>query len=112
MTIAISGTRQALTHADEAIILGALVPYFGQLAHIGDCPTGVDRYVDGRFPDTQKFIARGAWPAAGPIRNGRMLQGAVVLIAFPGPKSRGTLNTIEQAIRRGIETHVYPIGRP
>lgn len=45
--------------------------------------------------------------AAGPIRNGLMLNEGDVLIALWDGKSRGTKNCIEQAMRRKIETHIY-----
>jgi hypothetical protein len=41
-----------------------------------------------------------------------MLRGCSMLIAFPAKGSRGTMNAIEQAIRAGIETHVYPLTTP
>lgn len=45
--------------------------------------------------------------AAGPIRNEQMADYADVLVAFWDGKSRGTKNMIDQALKKGLETHVY-----
>src|SRR3990172_2759618 len=114
MTIAVSGTRRPLTRADENLIRSVLSAYSERDIHIGDCPTGVDAFVRSYWPENQRqdFIAD--WTkglSAGPIRNGRMLQGCEILIAFPAVGcQKGTMNAIEQAIRAGLEVHVYPLG--
>ncbi len=49
----------------------------------------------------------GQWPSAGPIRNSHMVSlGADVCLAFPCPRSRGTRDCYEKAIRAGIPTRV------
>ena len=115
MTIAVSGTRRPLTRADENLIRSVLSAYSGRVVHVGDCPTGVDAYVRSYWPENQRQDFVADWSKglnAGPIRNGRMLQGCEILIAFPavGHQSDGTMNAIEQAIRAGLEVHVYPLG--
>lgn len=114
--IAVSGTRRPLTRAEEHRIR-VILDSAARPLHVGDCPTGVDAFVRSMFltSTNQVQVFEADWwrgQGAGPIRNGRMLRGCVALIAFPavGRQSRGTLNTIQQAIRAGIETHVYPLG--
>ena len=48
--------------------------------------------------------------AAGPIRNRQMAQDGNMLIAFWDGKSRGTKNMIEEALKAGLEVHVYRYG--
>lgn len=50
--------------------------------------------------------------AAGPIRNREMAQQADVLVAFWDGKSKGTRNMIDEALRAGLETHVFRYGSP
>lgn len=46
--------------------------------------------------------------AAGPIRNREMVRlGADLLVAYPLPGGRGTLDCINQAVKAGIPTLVY-----
>ena len=114
MTIAVSGTRRPLTEAEQVRVRYILSDYADHVLHVGDCPTGVDAFIRAYWPENQRqdFIAD--WTkglSAGPIRNGRMLQGCEILIAFPDEAhSPGTMNAIEQAIRAGLEVHVYPLG--
>ena len=80
----------------------------------GGCPTGVDamalRYAVNRGATHQVFHAD--WEthgrAAGPIRNREMAQNADVLIAFWDGQSRGTKSMIAEALKFGLEVHVYP----
>lgn len=113
--IAVSGWRGALSEEDRLKVYSVLRPYSGLTWNVGDCPTGVDAYVRERFQGENIKVYIADWEAlgrrAGPERNLRMLAGATVLVAFPGPNSPGTWNAFQAAIRRGIETHVYPIGR-
>ena len=114
MTIAVSGTRRPLTEAERVRVRAILSVHSELTLHVGDCPTGVDAFVRSYWPGRwDLYIAdwtRG--PSAGPIRNAEMLQGCEMLIAFPavGHQSKGTMNAIEQAIRAGLEVHVYPLG--
>lgn len=114
MTVAVSGTRRSLTHAGEGLIRSILMAHSGRTIHVGDCPTGVDKFVRDYCSANRVSVFAADWtrgPSAGPIRNGLMLKGCQILIAFPavGRQSKGTMNAIEQAIRAGIETHVYPL---
>lgn len=45
--------------------------------------------------------------AAGPIRNAAMVKGADVLIAFWDGASQGTRSAIYEALKAGLEVHVY-----
>jgi len=114
MTIAVSGTRRPLTEAEQIRVRYILFDYAAHVLHIGDCPTGVDAFVRSYWPENRRQDFLADWtrgPLAGPIRNGRMLQGCEVLIAFPAVgHQKGTMNAIEQAIRAGLEVHVYPLG--
>ncbi len=44
---------------------------------------------------------------AGPIRNQHMAEYADALVAFWNGKSRGTRNMITEALKNGLEVHVY-----
>jgi len=48
--------------------------------------------------------------AAGPIRNRKMAQEGDTLIAFWDGKSRGTKNMIDEALKAGLEIHVFRYG--
>ena len=49
----------------------------------------------------------GSWPGAGPRRNSRMLdEKPDLVLAFPGPDSRGTWDCIKQAVARGIRVEI------
>jgi len=50
---------------------------------------------------------RGLGRRAGPIRNGQIVGGSDRIVAFWDGHSRGTLNTIVQAHRAGLEIHIY-----
>ena len=45
--------------------------------------------------------------AAGMIRNSKMIERADVLISFWDGESKGTRDTINKALNKGIETHVF-----
>jgi len=113
MTIAVSGVRRPLTRAEENLVRSILTAHSERTVHVGDCPTGVDKFVRDYCSADRVKVFAADWTrgqSAGPIRNGRMLKGCEILIAFPGAAhSPGTRNAIEQAIRAGIETHVYPL---
>jgi hypothetical protein len=44
---------------------------------------------------------------AGPVRNCQMAKNADVLLAFWDGKSKGTKHMINEALRRGLEVHVW-----
>lgn len=46
--------------------------------------------------------------AGGPIRNAKMADYGHVLIAFWDGKSKGTKNMIDNALKKGLEVHVFP----
>ena len=48
--------------------------------------------------------------AAGPIRNQAMAERGTHLLAFPGPKSRGTYDVVRKARAAGLEVLVHEIG--
>src|SRR5690606_41427184 len=101
----ISGTREELSAEDRAIVLDIIAPYAARASAIGvgDCPTGVDVLVLEAWPFAAYFAADWNWlgNAAGPERNGRMVAWCAetggVLLAFPGPSSRGTWDCVRQA---------------
>lgn len=52
----------------------------------------------------------GAWPECGPLRNTHMVGlGALLWLAFPCPRSRGTHDTIEKALHAGQPVRIYPV---
>jgi len=113
-TIAVSGSRDPLTLHDEQLIRARLFGWYSYTVQCGDCPTGVDAFVREIVKADWLYVFEADWSKgkqAGPERNARMLEAVDALIAFPGPKSKGTKNAIEQAIAKAIETHVFPIGR-
>jgi predicted Rossmann-fold nucleotide-binding protein len=82
---------------------------FTDLMHGG--AKGVDRHAKEwakTKPEIQVWVCPALWkkfgPAAGPIRNGRMLQWKPdLVIAFPG--GPGTANMMELAKRAGVPVH-------
>lgn len=89
----------------------------------GACPRGVDRMVDEiarRFSQHLEVVTfpvveaiDGPWPAAGCVRNGRMLDqsGADRVWAFRAPgKSSGTDDCVKKALARGIPVTTIPPG--
>lgn len=53
----------------------------------------------------------GPWPVCGPLRNKHMVSlGADLLLAFPGPGSRGTHDCMRRARAAGIPVKVYRLG--
>lgn len=44
---------------------------------------------------------------AGPMRNTLIVNDADVLVAFPTKESKGTMDTITKARRKGIPIHIY-----
>lgn len=80
---------------------------------VGDCPTGVDANVATRLKLQPLHIYTAKWHRhgkdAGPIRNKEMLsrpRPAGLLLAFPAKSSRGTLNTVRQAMELNIDVIV------
>ena len=79
----------------------------------GMCETGADylarEYARKRGRKVHEFPAD--WDkfgkSAGPLRNGQMAEFADVLIAFWDGSSNGTRSMINQALKFGLEVHVY-----
>ncbi len=90
-TIAVSGSRELLTLHDQQVIRAELVTHIGVIIHVGDCPTGVDAFMRDVWHKNIRKDFKADWnfgKRGGPERNGRMLIGVSVLLAFPGPKSQ------------------------
>ena len=65
-----------------------------------------------KTPGLERYECKADWdrigPAAGPIRNSRMLEWKPdLVIAFPGPKSVGTWDMVRKAKAAGVETIVF-----
>lgn len=115
----ISGTREALSAEDRARVIGLLDEH----AHghvtigVGDCSTGIDALVRQYDPTARVFVADwdGDGKHAGPARNGRLVawcaKAGGVLLAFPGPKSRGTWDCVRKAQSAGLALVVRKVGR-
>lgn len=101
----VSGSRNA-TENDIDIIHSTLNQYKHIMAgvHVGNA-TGVDFIVKKWCIENEVAcdVYAAKWDrygrAAGPIRNKELIDNSKQLIAFPGPKSKGTKNTIKLAIR-------------
>ena len=118
MIVIVTGSRYHKDRAKVYARLDQLPP--GVLIRVGDCPSGVDKFVDQwmdtRPPGTVILEQHKAdWnkygPSAGPRRNGEMVRaGADLCIAFPtGTKrdeSKGTWDCVDQARRAGIPVEV------
>lgn len=115
MIIAFSGSRiNALPRSGQIIrVFDMIEPLMPDLQiRVGDCPTGVDRYVREecvkRKIPVSVFVAdwRIHGTRAGPMRNRLMLLGSHALFALPcllhEGQSKGTRNAIEEAESLGI----------
>lgn len=115
MKIAFSGSRRIeptyndLYSALEMVMAGREIFYD---CLVGDCPTGVDKYIREYNFNHQTYIA--GWSrhgkAAGPMRNQAMIDDADALVAFPCPQSKGTWDAIRKATKKGIPVVIIPIG--
>jgi hypothetical protein len=121
--VIVTGSRDT-TDAEDAFVWGKLdqlrawLPA-GRLLIVvqGVCPYGgVDkaaerwtRRVDGAENEGHPADFRqGA--SAGPKRNTKMVQlGAHLVMAFPGPYSRGTWDCLQKAVNAGIPPRLYPL---
>lgn len=85
---------------------------------VGDCPTGVDRIAReyGQDVGCRIEVMMADWEnqgkAAGPMRNQAIVdrlrgRAGSYLLAFPGPESRGTWDTINRARKAGLATTIY-----
>jgi hypothetical protein len=122
MILVVSGTRKELPIDVKFRVLRQLkrIGAFDESTevYVGDA-TGVDALVKD-YASATVFAAD--WDKhgkrAGPLRNKALLTEAiansfgktpVVLLAFPGRGSKGTVDCIRQAAGMGIEIHVYPV---
>lgn len=113
MRVIISGTREGVP--DEKILQRMMLLPDGCTIIEGGA-RGVDRQAAGiveRAP--HKKFKHECFPAdwetygkvAGPIRNQRMLDaGADLVLAFPGPASKGTWDMVRRAEKAGIVVEV------
>lgn len=126
--VIISGTREALSAEDREIVIDVLAPYLerDQMIGVGDCKTGVDLFarqlwMKRRRPGAGQSLTvfNAHWQRlgrkAGSERNGRMVEWAAkvpgsVLLAFPGPTSRGTWDCVRKAQAAGLAVIVRRIG--
>jgi hypothetical protein len=77
--------------------------------------TGVDAFARewaARKPEVHRYVCRADWdrygPAAGPIRNARMLEwGPDLVVAFPG--GTGTADMVSKAKAAGVRV-IRPLG--
>lgn len=119
----ISGTREESSAEDRAMVWGIVAPYADRASDIGigDCRTGVDDFVAERIREGGRYPMRfaAAWELdgkrAGPIRNGHMVVWCAevpggVLLAFPGPASRGTWDCVRQARAAGLSIVIKRVG--
>jgi len=118
MNILVCGTREHLDIDQRAIIRRIMLGEAkGPMVIIEGAASGVDEYAfrvaednhwgHRRFPaDWQRF-----GKSAGPIRNQQMLDENDVdlVLAFPGPESRGTWDMVERAVKNRIPVRVYPL---
>lgn len=129
--VIISGTRSELDPEDRITIRAALSPYVeaGCEFGVGDC-SGVDAWARYLLQRIGVRVFRADWDAhgssAGPRRNSEMVAWAAkgieqwlngvpgvprgVLLAFPGPKSKGTWDCIRKAQGAGLDDYITRIG--
>lgn len=127
--VIISGTREELSAEDREIVIDVLASYLERATEIGvgDCPTGIDALARGfarahqrkGLPVVRTFLAnwREFGRKAGPLRNGEMVRWANeldtiqgVLLAFPGPTSRGTWDCVRKARAAGLDVIIKRVG--
>src|ERR1700754_3185706 len=127
----ITGSRIPLLADDRRIVRREVFAAVAQLRDTrpggplivvhGACPTGVDAYVDTMWagfqldPEDPDYAVIERHPAewsrygkqAGMVRNHAMVAfGADLCLAFPRPKSAGTLGCLTAAVKAGIKTVV------
>lgn len=106
MKIIVTGGRDYKDYLKVGVILDELEP---QWVAVGDCRSGVDKFVRDWFIDMDRInyeVYYADWEthgkAAGPLRNIAMIEENTdcVVIAFPGGK--GTENCVREAKKRGL----------
>lgn len=116
--LVVTGTRDPACGGDSLFVAQTVEHFPRDTTYVGDCPTGVDAVT--RTVSSSGRVFRADWDrhkrAAGPIRNGKMLEAAlndgeyVEVLAFPAPDSDGTWDCIRQAVKLGIKVTIYPVG--
>lgn len=110
MIVIVTGSRN---HKDRGKVYDRLnkLPH-GVLVRVGDCPTGVDKFVDD-WMDTRPpgSVILQVYPGAYPLRNSEMVQAdADLCIAFPvvstRRESKATWDCVDQARKAGIPVEV------
>jgi hypothetical protein len=110
-TISVSGSR----NFNNRDYLNSVLNYYSSsisLVKVGDAK-GLDsmviQYCQERSIPYQVLIAdwKTHGKAAGPIRNIEIINGTTLLLAFPAPDSKGTINAMNYAFKSGISVHVY-----
>ena len=109
--VIVSGSREGLSQKQSEAFqkLMARLPETCTVVHGG--AAGVDAEAE-RFAKTRgllRHVFKADWKKydkrAGAIRNSLMLQhGADFVLAFPGPRSRGTWDMVNKAKMAGVET--------
>lgn len=108
MKIVVTGGRDKKGEQYEQLVNKVMFAICENPVYVGDCPTGIDRYVLNYCEFSDGFrMFRADWnkhgKAAGPIRNREMLEAAgkdAIVIAFPG--GRDTENCVKQAKELGM----------
>lgn len=113
--VAIVGYREYNDFEQMSKILDKVLSnYLVIKIHTGDCrgtDTMVSRYAKNKNIECQIFNAD--WNTygkhAGPKRNERLIEYVNLVIAFMNPQSKGTLNTVNLAKQKDIETIIYDV---
>lgn len=112
MNVAITGSRDRGLTAIEMNLIRRICGPSSPI--VGDCPTGVDCDIRKMYGDDAR-VFKADWDSfgngAGPERNGRMVRQAVVLLAFPGPASKGTWDCVRQAQDYGLLVWICEFAR-
>lgn len=102
----ISGSRYASSDQDRQTIYKVLAQHQNRMSeiHVGDC-RGVDLMVKewAQTHQIKCLVYPAKWKLhgakAGPLRNQQLVEASVQLLAFPGPRSKGTYSAINLARR-------------
>lgn len=120
MIVGVSGTRDKTSpaHFARAMELLATVISAPVTAIVtGDCLTGIDELARSwaRWHRIQLVVKYADWDIGkrgGPKRNAKIVAASDVLVALPGPTSRGTWDTYRKAVKKGMAILlVHPNGR-
>jgi hypothetical protein len=117
--VLVCGDRRLARH-ERAVVraeLERLETIHGPLVVVEGGASGADE-VAGEWAEEQPWRTRTTFRAdwslgrqAGPLRNQTMVNhGADLVLAFPGPASRGTWDLVRRAKRAGIPVQVHPVG--